>query len=371
MPNLSLLNMKIKFTDYNLDDFVIREYYLGGEDCYLIFPKHIGVTWDKKNLIFRSSIWTKQGELISAGFKKFFNWGEKPDLTYTPFSLTANGGCQIVSKIDGSTLIISKHNGQLIARTRGTVDAQDLETGSEIPDLMDKYPKVFDNEYLDNGYSVITEWVTPNNRIVIDYPEPDIYLIAIVDHKDYSLLSQSKLDEIALEWDIKRPYTHSYNSVKEMLDDVPTWKEEEGVCVYCNKGQDIRKLKADYYLKLHRLKSELGSYERVVDFYFENDQPSYSDFYSIVVNEIDYEVAERIRGDLSIIVDNMKEVNRIIDNMKEYVKNNKYKSRKEFALDVQQKWGKISRAGMLFTILDKGELKKDQVKKLLWQVSKK
>lgn len=363
--------MNIDFKQYNLDDFVIRSVEIAGDECYLIFPKHIGVTWDKRNLIFRSSIWTRNGDLISAGFKKFFNWGEKPDLTYTPFSLTANGGCQVMEKIDGSTIIISNYKGELIVRTRGTTDATELETGDEIELLREKYPKVFDNEYLENGYSILCEWVTPNNKIVIDYPEPDIYLIGIVKHLDYTMLYQEALDTLAETWLVKRPKTYEYKTVKEMLEDVPTWVDTEGVCVYCNKGQDIRKLKADYYLKLHRLKSELGSYERVVDFYIENDCPSYNDFYNIVVNEIDYEVAERIRGDISRVCDGMKEVNRIVENMKDHVAKNKHKSRKEFALEVKQKWGDTNRAGFLFTLLDGRELNKDNYKKLLYQVSKK
>jgi hypothetical protein len=37
-----------------------------------------------------------------------------------------------VEKLDGSTLIVSKYNGQYILRTRGTVDASKLANGFEL-----------------------------------------------------------------------------------------------------------------------------------------------------------------------------------------------------------------------------------------------
>jgi hypothetical protein len=363
--------MNIKFSDYDLTDFNLREGEIAGDKVFLICPPHIGTKWTKSNLHLRSSIWNEDGDLISASFKKFFNWGEQPDLSYTPFSPTANGGITAMEKMDGSTLIISRYKGELIARTRGTMDATQLDNGWEIADLIEKYPKVFDNLYLNDGYSIICEWVTPNNRIVIEYTEPDIILIGMINHKDYTLTDQKVLDLIGQELEVKRPRFFEYKSIKEMLADVPTWKKTEGICVYCNRGQDIRKLKADYYLKLHRLKSEMGSYERVVDFYFENDQPTYPEFYTIVCETLDYEIAETIRGQMSKIVDCMKEVTKIIDFMKKYVEENKHKTRKEFAIETQQKWGTTNRASFVFCLLDGKELNKEQTKKLLYQVGKK
>jgi len=362
--------MNINFSEHDLSEFNLREGDIAGDKVFLICPPHIGTKWTKKNLHFRSSVWNEEGDLISASFKKFFNWGEQPDLCYTPFSPTANGGIKVMEKMDGSTLIISKYKGELIVRTRGTLDATQLDNGFEIEILKEKYPKVFDNHYLDDGFTILCEWVTPTNRIVIDYPECDIILIGMINHKDYSLVDQGALDIIGQELNVKRPRIFEYKSIKEMLEDVPTWKKTEGVCVYCNKGQDIRKLKAEYYLKLHRLKSELGSYDRVVDFYFENNQPNYTEFYNIVSEMLDFEIAEQIRGQISKICDCMKEVHEIVSFMKNYVEEHKHLSRKDFALDTIQKWGKTNRQAMVFTLLDGKELGKEQYKKLLYQVGK-
>jgi len=354
-------------------DFVTRPVEVAGEMCYLVFPQHMGVKWTKQNLIFRSSVWNSQGELISAGFKKFFNWGEQPDLAYTPFSMTANGGVKLLEKLDGSTLIVSKYKGELIARTRGTIDARIMENGYELELLQKKYPKSFNNCWLfDERYSLIYEWVTPNNRIVIRYPEPDIYLIGVIKHADYSLESQITLDSIAESIEVKRPKYYNFNSLKEMHKAVEAFKGVEGLCVYCNHDQDIRKIKGVDYLARHRMKDELGSFERVVDFYFTQGRPNFKDFLSAIEDTVDWETAQECMGDASRIVDGMKEVNKIVDGFKTFI--GKFKgelTRKQMAMEILQAYGNTNRASYVFTILDGHELTDKEYKKLLYQVLKK
>lgn len=366
--------MKINLSDIP-EDFVTRPVEVAGEMCYLVFPPHIGTKWNKQNLIFRSSVWNSEGELISAGFKKFFNWGEQPDLAYTPFSMTANGGVKLLEKLDGSTLIVSRYKGELIIRTRGTISGEIMENGHELSLFQEKYTKAFDNGLLDdNRYSLLFEWVSPTNRIVLRYPEPDIYLIGAIEHSDYSLMPQNALDEWANEYGLKRPKYYNFNSLKEMHAAVEAFQGVEGLCVYCNYDQDIRKVKGVDYLARHRMKDELGSFERLVDFYFTQGQPSYNDFYTAIVDTVDYETAEECRGDASRIIDSMKEVNKIIVGMTKFC--DKWKkeglTRKQFATEVFQAYGRsTNRSGMVFSIFDNKDLQEKDLKRLLYQVLKK
>lgn len=347
---------------------MVHPHEVAGETCYLVQPIHIGAKWTKDNMHFRSSLWNAQGELISASFKKFFNWGEHPELAYTPFSLTANGGCELLEKIDGSTLIVSRYKGQLIMRTRGTVDASKLDNGHEIEWLKDKYPAITS---VPEGVSHIYEWVSPENKIVLNYgEEPDVYLIAIIKHEDYTLVSQQQLDECAALYGFKRPARYNFKSVKEMLEAIEALKGKEGLCVYCDHGQQIRKVKSAWYLALHRMKTELGSYERVVDFYFTMNKPSYTEYYDFIVKNYDFELAEQCRGHISKVCQGMKEVELIIAAMREKVEPLKKLLRKDAAAVVLQAYGQTNRSGMAFTLMDGKELKTDDVKKLLYQVTK-
>jgi T4 RnlA family RNA ligase len=362
--------MKISLQDIDLENFFIKEGQIAGETCYLVQPNHIGCQWNKQNLIFRSSIWNKDGELISASYKKFFNWGEQPDLTYTPFSVTANGGIMVLDKIDGSTLIISKYKGELIIRTRGTFDAKLMEkNGHEVDIILEKYPQL---NNVPETESWVFEWVSPLNKIVLQYDEADIILTNIIQHSDYSYTKQKELDIFAHENGFLRPDTFIYSSIKELLEDVAQWTDKEGVCVYCKGDQEIRKIKSSWYLSIHKLKSELGSIEKLIDFYFESECPNYSDTYNLICETIDFEIAEFVKGDLSKICDAMREVKKIIDNMSKIVHDevSKLKTRKEQAEMIVQKWGKTNRASFVFLILDGKELQRDNYKKLLYQVLK-
>jgi len=323
--------MKINLTEIDFDNFVCRPVEIAGEQCTLVFPQHIGCKWSKQNLHFRSSIWNSEGELISASFKKFFNWSEQPDLAYTPFSLTANGGCQILEKLDGSTLIVSKYKGELIVRTRGTADATILDNGNEIALLMEKYPKAFQFDEDTANHSRIFEWESIQNRIVIKHAEIDMKLIAMIDHNDYSLFTQFALDLMATEFEVPRPRWFEFKSIKDMQNKVKAFSGLEGVCVYCNKGQDIRKLKGDEYLAKHRLKDQLCNFDRVVEYYFAHNKPEYQEFYDSVVNDIDWETAEEIRGDISNICDGIKEVKKLAHYMAGFVEPLKTIPRKEAA----------------------------------------
>jgi hypothetical protein len=355
------------------EDFVKRPVEVAGEMCYLVFPPHIGTKWTKNTLIFRSSVWNSKGELISAGFRKFFNWGEQPDLCYTPFSMTANGGVRLVEKIDGSTLIVSRYKGELIVRTRGTIDASKMPNGYEIEFLKEKYPQAFDNTLLTAGYSLLYEWVSPENRIVIKYNEPDIYLIGVICHENYELMTQKNLDNYAMDYGVKRPKYFKFDSLKEMHEAVEAFKGMEGLCVYCNHDKDIRKVKGADYLIRHRLKDELGSFERVVDFYFTLNRPTYNEFYQEIVDTVDWETAQECIGDISDICDGMKEVDRIVEGMKTFLK--KFESeqltRKQYATEVLQAYGNTNRSSYVFKILDGKELDNKEYKKLLYQVLKK
>lgn len=280
--------MKIDISKIDREQFMVHTHEVAGEVAYLVQPQHIGCVWSKENAIFRSSLWSERGELISAGFKKFVNWGEKPEIFPVPDSLRKT---QIIEKLDGSALIVSKYKDDLIVRTRGTVDASRLDNGHEIELLMNKYPLAFNNEMLDTGASLIFEWVSPANRIVIDYGlEPDIFLIGAIDHLDYWLHNQDCLDDLAYDYGVQRPRTFKFDSITDMLAAVEVFDGVEGVCLYHSDGQEIHKIKGAKYLALHRLKSNLNSIRSIHELYESLEKPDSVDaFIEKLPKEYDFE----------------------------------------------------------------------------------
>lgn len=367
----SITSMKIDVSKIDQSEFYVNQHIIAGQVVYLIIPHQIGTKWTSENMIFRSSVWDSDGNPVSLSYKKFWNFGEMPELSPTPKTLD---GTTIVDKIDGSTLIVSKFRDQFIIRTRGSMDVLAQPNASEIEILKKKYPEIFElGANLETWpYSIIMEWVTPSNKIVLTYPEVDFILTGIVNHDDYSLWQQSELDTFAKTFGMKRPSTYTFNSVDDLVKNVDKWDGREGVVWYHSGGQRLIKIKAAKYLFLHRMKSELSSLEKVIDVWISRGYPSYTDFYNYIQMTFDYELAEYCRGNISNICDGYKEVQQIIAHMKAFVEPLKTLPRRDAAMKIIASYGGVSnnRAAFCFKILDGKTLGGDDIKKLLFQTLK-
>ena len=363
--------MKIDLDKVDRTQFMVHEHSLNGEIVHLIQPQHIGTKWHQDNKHMRSVVVNYEGEVISASLPKFTNWGENPDNFPVPNSLK---NATVVEKLDGSTLIVSKYNGQYILRTRGTVDASTMANGFELELFKSTIlSKLQDNNDTWN-YSVLFEWLSPRNVIVLRYSdEPMWKLIGFIDHTDYSLATQDVLDVMAKKYDLLRPEIYTFTDITDMLQIVDKWQDREGVCLYSKNGQTIHKIKAAKYLLLHHLKSELSSLEKIMDVWLEQGMPDYNTFYNYIFTTFDFELAEQIKGTISRIVDGKKEVNKIVDGMNNFVNNRlrSLPSRKEQAQLVISSYGETNRAAFVFKLLDGKSFGKEEYKKLMFQVLKK
>jgi len=371
--------MKINLQTVNRENFRVDTHILGNEIVYLIQPCHIGAKWDKDTLYFRSSLWDEDGNLVSMSFPKFFNWGEQPELSPVPTSLK---DCVCVEKLDGSTLIVSKYKGNFILRTRGTVDASKLDNGYELGVFKQKYPLVFEYQphFATWPFSLLFEWTSPENRIVIRYgDDPEFSLVGAVYHDNGKLWTQDWLDGLAKGFGCPRPVKHSFASVSDLLLDIDQWQQKEGVCAYSMNGQIIHKIKSAWYLVRHRLKEEFSSFEKVLDFYIAEGCPDFGTFQTRVSEVTDWETATEIVGDISRCVDAWKEVQQITSAMHRFVEEklkplgepSDKKVRGKMAQMVLQAYGNTNRASFVFKMLDSKPFEKDDLKKLFFQILKK
>lgn len=299
--------------------FTFKECTIGGDDCVLITPTNsVMPIWNNDNSIYRSSIWrVSDGKLISAGYRKFVNFGEQPK--FEPVDVF-NTELIAVEKIDGSCLICSKHNDEYIFRTRGTVDAHFLCTGNELDGLIEKYNVKHVIDELTDEYGEVTllfEWVTPNNVICIHYDEPDFYLTGIVLHKDYSYFLQNDLDRIADKYGFIRPKRYNFSNFENLNDlaqDIrDTFVSKEGIVCYFENGQVLKKMKSDWYLFLHRAKSTLNSEKHIAEWMIDNNLLSMDDSFNCIntidsientfANIYDWEIVNYIRTYIHNIFD--------------------------------------------------------------------
>ena len=349
-------NIVKTFLDTKDPEFKYKPVNIAGEDLLLINPADMGTHWNEINQYFRSAIVNPVTyEMVSLGFLKFCNFGERPD--FQPW----NTGWKIDArhKIDGSLLIVSKYKGELIIRTRGTVDARQMANGHEIDLLIKKYPKAFDNNRLNEGWSWLFEWTTPSNIIVLrEHDEPTLTLVGCVRNSDCYYAPQATNDSFGEILGISRPQKYEYNSIEECILDVAAWRGKEGVVLYSPDGQTLKKIKADEYCELHKLATGIKGIKQVLDVFMASPKfTDYRNFYRYIETTLDYEIAEKCKDFIHEVTEcygkYVHTYNIIKREVEDYIK--PLDTRKEQAIAITTKF-KGWQTPLAFCLLDNKEI---------------
>lgn len=350
------------------DGFRLYEHTFCGIPSFLVIPG-IDPTWTKQNLYFRSLVINKQTlEVLSAGWPKFFNFGEKPTCYPDPNSYN---DWKIEEKIDGSLVICDYINGVFNMRTRGTVSHTVQENSKDFELLTKNHPKVATFLQANPNLSLLFEIVTPNNVIVIRPSETYFVFLGAVNKNSLTIVTEKETTEIAKEIDISLPKKYKFNSLIEACEAIKQWKGKEGIVLSYNNNQNRIKIKSDWYLWLHRIKSQLNSEDNLIELFVNEGMPEYEVFYNLLVKTFDWEIAEQLKSQISKLADAGKNTKKIVMHMKDFVATIKgYSTRKEQARAIISSYGgpNNNRASMLFTLLDGKELSKEQLTKLIYQV---
>lgn len=359
--------MKVDTTQYNLESFIKKQDIFCDNSCFLIFPSMLQVNWDAQNVIFRSSIWDLYGNLVSAGFKKFVNFGEKPEIFGQPKSLKNSS---VFEKVDGSCMIVDYYNNMINARTRGTFNYRILDNAGDYKYALEQNPQIEEYLKLNQNLTLLFEIVTPNNKIVIDYgSNVDIYLLGVVDKTNYTYWAQKNVTELALKLNLKRPKQYFFKTLEECIETVQALKNQEGVVIYTNNDQDLFKVKSTDYLMKHAFK-EHASLESVIDLFLAYNKPNYLTFCQKIDEAFDYECRKMVDGYISQTLDAYKEVCKIQQHMKSFADSVKTLNRKDAAEKILSSYGNTNRSGFVFMLLDNKQWTDKEYKKLLWQVLK-
>jgi RNA ligase len=192
--------------------------------------------WNDYTLLARGLILDHRNEqVVATPFPKFFNAFELaqpiPDLPFEAFE-----------KIDGS-LIILFWRDEWIATTKGSfVSTQAKQARQYLGDLSG----------LEKGTTYLLEYVGPENRIVVGYPEPKLYLLSAYDQTGYEIDYETG-QEIAARtgWSIAaRQYFSSFAEAEAYTKELPA--TQEGHVVRFSNGLRL-KIKGDEYCRIHSL----------------------------------------------------------------------------------------------------------------------
>ncbi|MGC4045451.1 MAG: RNA ligase [Armatimonas sp.] len=234
----------------------------------LVHPARNKFDWDDSELTLRSVVLDRSGRIVSTGWPKFFNQGERPETDSVIAGELSEGRAVITHKHDGSLIIRSVlPDGTVLFRTRGSFDGGEYGVNAHAV-ASAKYPALLDPAVYPHG-SLLFEYVGSDNQIVVRYEADDLIFLGAAEHgPPVRYADWAELERLAESLQLKLVETYDWagaQGVEEILKLVQDWSHSEGVVVRSGDGQTLLKLKSAWYFAQHALRWHL-SYDSMVRF---------------------------------------------------------------------------------------------------------
>lgn len=220
--------------------------------------------------------------VVRYSFYKFFNINE-------PFAATIDWKTATsTEKIDGSIMALWYARGEWHLSTNGSINAYKTELPIPIShknfgELFDAAAQKYNLDYskLNPNYCYTFELVSSENKVVISYSEPDIYLLSI---RNMTTLEEEE-DYQGIE-SVQRPCMYNLNSEEEYCNFVSSMPEgHEGIVVKDGRGNRV-KIKTLLYFELHRQHNNGKlTLERIVDLVRANDHAEFLSYFPEMTEE--------------------------------------------------------------------------------------
>lgn len=188
------------------------------------------------------------GEVIRRPFHKFFNVGEREETNLENLDFT---DAQCMEKLDGSMIAPFIHEDVLRWGTKAGVT--DVAMLAEVFVACSDIPYAdFAKYWIGLGFTPIFEFMSHGNRIVLSYgSEPSMVLLAL---RDMYSGEYRTLDDITVVPTVRR-FPIGYQRARQRCDTVD---QEEGYVFRLKDGRMV-KMKTDWYISLHRAKSDISN----------------------------------------------------------------------------------------------------------------
>lgn len=215
---------------------------------YANLCQYDGGHWDDITLSCRGLVTDTEGNIVSKGFSKFFNYSEGK--TNIPEKIDY---IEVWEKMDGSYIGLFYYGDDWILNSKGSFTSEQVEWAKEI--LLEGE---FDLTTLNRNYTYCFELIYPENRIVCDYgDEKALYFLS-------AFCNGEEVDDIYLKelqnTIIKFPKLVQLNSFNPERLQGLNRENEEGFVVKFKNGERC-KIKFEEYIKLHGLYTRTSSYD--------------------------------------------------------------------------------------------------------------
>lgn len=213
----------------------------------------------------RGLVFGTYGNLISRPYHKFFNVNENEEVSVITLQEIINQKHWFMEKLDGSMVrpIITSSGLKLATKMGFSDTAVRAQYWFETCALSDEYG-AFMLQVLSDGFTPIFEWLSPQDRIVIDYGQSNLILTGLRNNftgKYFDYLPMKSYGE-----DFGIPVVDANiasGNLQSILSDIRQEEDSEGYVIRFEGSGHMAKVKNEWYIQIHSAK-ELVTNDRLV-----------------------------------------------------------------------------------------------------------
>jgi T4 RnlA family RNA ligase len=218
---------------------------------------------DCRGLVFD----TATGEILHKRLHKFFNVNENDEMHFSKLDLTEPH--IILEKLDGSLISsLWTQHGLRWGTKMGETDV--AAVASEFVKNHPQYEN-FAYECHDSGLTPLFEWCSRKSKIVLDYPNDQLVLIAIRCNLSGNYISYKKMVAYGNKYKIPvvKAFQGTAHNMQSLVDSVKDMQGIEGFVVRFESGQMV-KIKSSEYVALHKAKDAISLEKNVISVLINN-----------------------------------------------------------------------------------------------------
>ena len=249
------------------DEFIIAERDWGYIVNYIVsmtdtFPP-VETEIDAVRRECRGMLFHKDGSIMARRLHKFFNIGERDETQFGVIDFTQPH--VILEKLDGSMITGVFTDGGLRLGTKMGITEVSMQA-EEFIATRPQYEQFIRWADQSCGYTLIFEWCSRKQRIVVDYPEDRLVLIAARRKDSGVYASLQWLQEYGDMFDIEvvQTYQGSAESMAHLMDETRDAEGIEGYIVRFDDGHMV-KCKGEWYLRIHKTKDHLLHEKNIIE----------------------------------------------------------------------------------------------------------
>ena len=208
------------------------------------------------------------GELLRRSYHKFFNLGERVEVSLDKVDLTQPH--VILEKLDGSMITPIMLGDNVRWTTKAGIT--DVSMAVEVYVEHHEQYRHLARHCLVNGHTPIFEWCSRSNRIVIDHPVDRLVLTAIRNNHDGKYGSLEFMESFTEGVDIPmvQSIENTHANFDEFLCELSAKEGLEGFVIRFDDGHML-KVKTEWYVQIHRAKDNLIHEKRIMELYVSNN----------------------------------------------------------------------------------------------------